>query len=182
MKEEVEKLGMWEKLFISIPWLRRHKAKVSMKEELKDMDLLNTVNRMMSIFFGRTIIRLYNVGKFDLDTMAHKPYYADVVKKLFGKKAIPIVEQFRIERASVKSCLDFKIVMIYPPSNMEIGQNHAIAFVVNPRNKAYFYAWEWSVNSNKMICTYDEDKNHLNFGLCNDKVEFVKRIIELSAE
>lgn len=111
--------------------------------------------------------------------MSSPAYHKYLCIQLLGNKVKCISEDITVERATLRSKPDYTIYLVHIPSSKDVGQNDVVAFVVNPANKAYFYTWEWSFNQNHMICSF-EDKSHLNFGVCNDKIEFVKRIVELS--
>lgn len=172
-------IGMLDRLLLAIPFIRHLKAKNFICKRRDESKLIDAINRSYGYMNAPNIVKLYNEGKVDQQSMCSPEYHKYIVAHLFGKKAKYIAEQIRIERAKLRNNADYNIYLVHIPSTKDIGQSDVVAFVVNPANKAYFYTWEWSVNNNHIICSY-EDKAHLNFGICNDKTEFVKRIVELS--
>lgn len=128
-----------------------------------------------------SIVNLYNEGRIDIGTISSIEYHKHVITKVFGKKAKDIASQLKLEKANIKSNPNVLVYLLNIPSSMDVGQNDIVAFVVDSGGKAYCYNWEWSLQNTKMICAWQDEK-HLNFGMCNDKVEFVKTVIDLSKE
>ena len=178
-KDTDANIGVLDKLLLTIPFIRHFKVKRHIRERQDESRLIDTVSRSYGYIHAPAIVRLYNDGKIDKQAMCSPQYHKYIVTHMLGKKAKTIAEQIRIERARPRNHSDYVIYIVHIPSTKDIGQSDAVAFVIDPTNKAYFYTWEWSLHDNRMICSY-EDKSHLNFGTCNDKSEFVKRIIELS--
>lgn len=177
--DEYKRPGWLSRLALSIPFLQRWRVKYTAKSIKIDGELTDTLNRAYAYMFSPALVDLYNSGKIGCETFLSPAYFRSIVIKMFGKKAKRFAEQIRVEKATLKADERIFISLLYLPSQNEIGQTYLIAYVVNRDNKASYYSWEWSFGQSKMICTW-EDKEHLNFGACNDKVAFVKRVIELS--
>lgn len=179
IKDDNVSIGLFDRLLLAIPFIRHLMAKRNIRKRQDENKLIDTINRSYGYMNAPNIVKLYNDGKVDQQAMCSPEYHKYVVSQWFGKKAKDIAEQIKIERARVRNNTGYDIYLVHVPSTKDIGQSDVVAFVVNPANKANFYTWEWSVNNNRVICSF-ENKSHLNFGICNDKAEFVKRIVELS--
>ncbi len=179
MNIEKDDIPLISRFFMAIPFIRHWKTKNTIRDWEKGRKMLDEVNRSYGYLTAPNIVKLYNSGKIDQNAMSSLAYHKYVTVQLFGNKAKCISEHITVERAMLRSKPDYIIYLVHFPSAKDVGQNDVVAFVVNPANKAYSYTWEWSVNQNHMICSF-EDKSHLNYGVCNDKIEFVKRIVELS--
>lgn len=173
------KIGLFHRICMFIPYLRHRMVRNTMQEHANEHELLNIVNRSVSYMIARNVVNIFNSGKIDINTIGGREYHKHMIVELFGNKAKDIADRITCEKATIKSAPCFSVYLFNLPSSMDIGQNDIVAYVINPNGKAYSYSWEWSVNGAKMICSWEDDK-HLNFGECNDKVEFVKTIVELS--
>lgn len=175
------KIGFFSRILLAIPFIRHLKAKNYIRKHRDECKLIDMVNRSYGYMHASDIVKLYNDGRVDKQVFCSPDYHKYIVCHLFGKKVKDIAEQIKIEKARLRNKANYDVFLVHLPSKQDIGQSSTVAFVVNPLNKAFFYTWEWSVNNSRIICSFD-DRSHLNFGLCNDKSEFVKRIIELSNE
>lgn len=179
IKQTIMNVNLFDRILMAIPFLRHRMAKRSVQDALEEQKLLHVVNQSFLYLTSPNLVKLYNEGKIDNKAMCSPEYHMKFIVHMFGKKAIPIADQLKFYKAHVKSLPEFTVYLMHIPSDRTVGQNDMIAFVISPKGKAFFYSWEWSLNNNKMIGTMD-NKNHCNYGICNDKSEFVKRIIEIT--
>ncbi len=175
------KIRLFDRICLAIPFLRHRMAKNTMAKNTKELKLLNIVNRSFSHMIASNIVTLYNEGKLEESVFCDLEYHKQMVVKMFGNKAKKYVEQIKCEKAIIKASRNMKIFLFYIPSNKEVGQNDIVAYVLNSISQAFYYSWEWSVNHTRMICSWEKD-THLNYGGCDNKIEFVKRIASLSKE
>lgn len=166
---------------LAIPFIRNKITRNTIQQQQNELELLNIVNRSVSYMIAPNIVGLVNEGKFDITVLSSTFYLKNFIVKLLGNKSKNIVSRIWCERAVIKSNPEVSAYLFHLPSSGEVGQNDVVSFVINSSGKADFYCWEWSFGQTRMICTW-EDKKHLNFGLCDDKIEFVKRIVSLAEE
>lgn len=181
MRTDKKDIGWFKRLLLAIPFLRHKLVRESIKASVEERSLQNVINRSISYMIAPNLVGLFNEGKMDVSAFSDPSYFKNTVFRLFGKKANIIASQIKIEKAILRSSPKTQISLVIIPSSKDIGQSDIVAFVVNSKNQAYTYCWEWSLNQTHMICAW-QDENHINYGECNDKVEFVKQILSISED
>lgn len=173
-------MNIFQRLIYAIPFLRHKCVRKEIASEKEELNLIDLCNRLISCIHAKNIVSLYNEGRFDLEAIETPDAYRFFVEKMIGKQSRSIMSKLKVERATIKTS-KCKVIIVHLPSTHEIGQAAMIGFVITESNKAFGYSLEYSINKLLMICSWEDDK-HFNYGTADDKVDFVRKIVQLSSQ
>lgn len=161
--------------------LRRKAMENTVREDKASDELVDTLNRSVSRHFAPIAVELVNKGKIEADCIESPAYFRICLKKIFGKKSNAYAGELRMERAKISNQKAISIYLLHTPSKSEVVQAHIVGFIHADGREYETFVMEHTFNKGFVICQWCE-KNHVNYGIVDGKVDFVKKMIELHCD